>query len=251
MVGSLTISVPVAPAAPILNPDGSLNQVWHTFFVTLWTRTGGNSASLSPQLDQISQTQGALITRGPSVWQALIPAGPNLFLVANGAEIPGYRLIQSADLDNLAGQYPGAAAGIAAAPGNIGEFLSAQVTIGSAIPLTSGMSADVVTLALTPGDWDVWGTFVSVPAGGTTQSDIRAWINTASATDPNPPNMGAYAELQFGTTNPIGAGLNQTLAVGTIRQLANAGATVHLSANVTFASSTLGGAGFLGARRRH
>ena len=140
----------------------------------------------------------------------------------------------------LNGQYPGNTGNLGANPGNIGEYVSNSGSAG----LTSGLSADVASLTLLDGDWDVWGSFVSTPAGGTTQSEIRAWINTASATDPGAPNKGAYVTVQ----QTIGAGLSQCLPVGSIR--VEGGVTVYLTGNVTFAGSTLTGEGFIAARRR-
>ena len=146
----------------------------------------------------------------------------------------------TAQLAALNGQYPGNTGNLGANPGNIGEYVTNSGSAG----LTSGLAADVAHIDLIDGDWDVWGSFVSTPAGGTTQSQIRAWINTASATDPGAPNKGAYVTLQ----QTIGAGLSQCLPVGSIR--VEGGVTVYLTANVTFAGSTLTGEGFIAARRR-
>ena len=143
----------------------------------------------------------------------------------------------------LNGQYPGNTGNLGANPGNIGEYPTPGH--GTLVPFTvSGNSYDVAHINLLDGDWDVWGSFVSTPAGGTTQSEIRAWINTASATDPGAPNAGAYVTIQ----QSIGAGLSQCLPVGSIR--VEGGVTVYLTANVTFAGSTLTGGGFIAARRR-
>jgi hypothetical protein len=93
----------------------------------------------------------------------------------------------------LNGQYPGNTGNLGANPGNIGEYPTPGH--GTLVPFTiSGDSYDVAHIDLLDGDWDVWGSFVSTPAGGTTQSEIRAWINTASATDPGAPNSGALCD---------------------------------------------------------
>src|SRR5208337_3068853 len=148
----------------------------------------------------------------------------------------------TAQLAALNGQYPGNTGNLGANTGNIGEYLH---NAGSGVAFTiSGDSYDVAHIDLISGDWDVWGSFVSTPAGGTTQSEIRAWINTTTAADPGAPNSGAYVRIQ----QSIAAGLSQCLPVGSIR--VEGGVTVFLTANVTFAGSTLTGGGFLAARRR-
>lgn len=105
----------------------------------------------------------------------------------------------------------------------------------------------MTSINLTAGDWDVWANVGTAPAGGTTTSIIRAWINTASATDPGAPNAGAYVLEQ----QAIGAGLGQVMPVGMTRITVPAGPAqaVYLSAQVTFAVPTLGAYGSLQARR--
>jgi len=244
---------------------------WYQFFLLLYNRTGGAAGSVSLQLDSISTTVGSLLYRGLTAWDGLNPGIANQVLVM-GAEFPAwgnfnalqfgaqaansfiagpasgaaanptFRKVVPADLTSVGGQYPGNAGNLGANTGNIGEYLHAS---GSGVSfVSSGTSYDVAAIVLPDGDWDVWGSFVSTPAGGTTQSQIRAWINTASATDPGAPNNGAYVTVQ----QTIGAGLSQCLPVGSMR--IEGGVTVYLSANVTFAGSTLTGGGFIAARRR-
>src|SRR5580698_943592 len=57
----------------------------------------------------------------------------------------------------LLGQIPGSNAGTAASSGNIGEYLSTSVASASAILLSNGVATSVISLPLTAGDWDVWG----------------------------------------------------------------------------------------------
>jgi hypothetical protein len=44
-----------------------------------------------------------------------------------------------------------------AAAGDVGEYVSAQIALGSAISLSNGTPANVVSISLTAGDWDVSG----------------------------------------------------------------------------------------------
>src|SRR5262249_6297435 len=39
--------------------------------------------------------------------------------------------------------------------GNIGELLSSFIASGSAVSLTTGVAANITSILITPGDWDV------------------------------------------------------------------------------------------------
>lgn len=269
----MSIPAQSVPNVPMVDSAGLPTLPWYSFFLNLWQRTGAATGGTSAILDTITNVAGSILYRGTSLWQGLNPgahytvlrmgaADPewdlldgnsfgntvkNLFFASplGATGIPTFRQIANADLVPIAGQFPGTPTNDNAATGNIGEYLE---DAPAAIAMTSGAPADLATLVLTPGDWDVWGSVVSVPAGTTTQSDIKGWINSVSATDPGSPNKGAYTELQ--TT--IAAGLGQTLPVGSQRiSVPNTGnQNIYLSANITFATSTLQAQGFLAARRR-
>jgi hypothetical protein len=138
----------------------------------------------------------------------------------------------------------GVADGSNAAAGVVGEYLSSTVLIGSEVSLSSTTAADVTSLALTAGDWDVTGLVLFDKAGGTTVTLQETWIGTASATIPTLPNGGAYSRVEQANTG----GYSVTIPLST-RISVGAGQTIYLSAKATFASSTLKGYGFLGARR--
>lgn len=270
---NVTTGIPGVPTSPLVGAGGTPTPVWYQFFVTLFNRTGGALGSLSVQLDTISSALGSILYRANSGWVGLgigaagrvlkvvggLPtwsqldgasfanqAAASFFAAPSGA--PGqasFRLVASADLVSVAGQFPGTTSGGDASAGKVGEELTAEVDPGSAVSLVSGASKDICSRALTAGDWDVWATVGSAPAGGTTTSLIKAWLSTTSATDPGAPNSGAYLSLNL----PIGAGLGQVLPVGKIRISMSATTTVYLSTNMTFATSTMAAYGFLGARR--
>lgn len=263
------------PDQQIADASGKVTGPWYTFFLNLLNRSGGSAGNPSSILDGISDIPGSILFRASQFWQGLTAGSAGTVLISDGAGpewgmlsganfepqgqsdflagplvgtgTPGFRQVASADLGNVAGQFPGTTTNDNATASHVGEYLFTEVDIGAAVPMSSGIPIDIASRILTPGDWDVWATFVTNPAGTTTQSDIRAWISTTSATDPGPPNAGAYAELR----TAIAAGLSQTLAVGMRRvTVSSAGDQIaYLSANATFGTSTLSGYGFLGARR--
>ena len=264
---------PGVPQSRILRPNGDLDNQWFQFFNVLFQRTGGQSGSPTLILDNIGNTPGSLLYRAALAWLTLAPAAQyrvlrmgvsfpqwdaldgnsfgsqaaaKFFASPSGAPgIAAFRQLATADLSPIKGQFPGTATNDAAAAGNVGEFISSQIGSGAPVGLTSGAAADITSIALTPGDWDVWANVATAPNAATTASLIRSWINTASATDPGAPNNGAYLLQQ----QSFAAGLAQVAPVGRMRLSLNGNTTVYLSINVTFAVNTMGAYGFLGARR--
>jgi hypothetical protein len=129
-----------------------------------------------------------------------------------------------------------------AAAGQIGEFISSNIPGGSAISLTTNTGANITSISLTAGDWDLEG---NVAFGGTTTalSLAQGWINTVSATAPTTAAGYAISAL------PTGAGANANLPTGRLRISIAATTTVYLGTLALFASGTCLAYGFIGARR--
>ena len=269
------MATPGPPQAPIASPNGNVTPSWYAFFLSLLNSIGGVNTSTSVILDQITSSIGSILYRNSSNWEGLGPgaqytvlrmgnqfpewdildgnsfgAQENGFFFAgpaSGDAIPAFRLIATSDLNNTAGQYPEASSNNNASAGNIGEYIFSQIAIGSAVLLVTATAKDITHIQLTEGDWNVWGSLTTNPATTTTQANIQGWISETSATDPAPPNLGAYCQLN----TAIAAGLTQTLQTGMTRITVPSGSpvTVYLSTKVTFAVSTMTAYGFIGARR--
>lgn len=123
--------------------------------------------------------------------------------------------------------------------GSVGEYLSNSATGAS---LTTATPANVTTLTLTAGDWDVSGVITFVPAGTTTATTYQASTNTTSAT------LGALGSTTL-LQSSFAAGLNQTLIAPTNRVSVAGTTTVYLVAQASFATSTMTANGFIRARR--
>lgn len=130
--------------------------------------------------------------------------------------------------------------------GSVGEFVSSNVPSGSAVALTSNASANVTSISLTAGDWDVWGSVGIVTGGSTVVAGEQAAISTTSATLPTFPGGGG--QYFFPLTLPTGQGMLAPL--GTTRLSLASTTTVFLVAQFNFATSTCSAYGFIGARRR-
>jgi hypothetical protein len=140
------------------------------------------------------------------------------------------------------GQLPGETTTGSATAGNVGEFISATVLQGSAVSLTTGTPANITSISLTAGDWDVWGSIAIVPSS--TVTIYEGWISTTSAAVPTFPNNGAITLMQVAFSSAT----QQILPVGRERISISGTTTVFLSASMTFAG-TVSGYGFIGARR--
>lgn len=132
-----------------------------------------------------------------------------------------------------------------AAAGSIGEIIESTVLIGAAVSLTSTVIADVTTISLTAGDWDVWGLVALTVGGSTTMTTCAAWINTTSASSPTAPNSGKRCLYAINSL----AGQSVQVPAGFGRLSLSGTTTVYLSTNVAFAVSTCAAYGYIGARR--
>lgn len=133
-----------------------------------------------------------------------------------------------------------AAAGIGTAP------LTVTVDSGSAVSLTTGTAADVGFIDLTEGTWAVTGNASFFPNAATDMSILRAWISDVSATQPSPPNIGAFQQLVL----PFSTGSGQSLSAGAALFTVPTGTTrVYLGVRCTFAINTLSAGGHLSATR--
>lgn len=130
--------------------------------------------------------------------------------------------------------------------GSVGEFISANVALGSAVSLTASTAANVTSVSLTAGDWDCRGNVWFNPAGTTTSTNNQGWISTVSATLPTPPNSG----MQTGSTSAITVGSGgYGFQVGPGRLSLSGTTTVYLGAFSAFGTSTNAAYGFIGCRR--
>lgn len=117
-----------------------------------------------------------------------------------------------------------------------------QTASASGISLTSGVSANVTSVSLTAGDWDVSGTVQFSPAGTTTIQGIQAGISTTSSTLPAAPEVSfLFANFLTGS----GQGLNSPVT----RVNLGSTTTVYLVTQATFGVSTMTAAGIIRARR--
>lgn len=123
--------------------------------------------------------------------------------------------------------------------GSFGEYTSNSA---SGVSLTTTVAANVTSISLTAGDWDVSGTVTFVPAGSTTIAQIESGTSTTSATFGG---IGTFSLL----TLPFTTGQNDSLIAPPQRISIASTTTVFLVASANFGVSTMTANGFIRARR--
>jgi hypothetical protein len=129
--------------------------------------------------------------------------------------------------------------------GAVGEYVESTIASASKISLTNITGANVTSISLTAGDWDVWGNAYFDPAASTTFDLIISSISTVSATLPSRDtgNQSVLKVLDFGT------GIPSSVQPVPQRLSLSATTTVYLVVVCSFAVSTMHAFGTLRARR--
>lgn len=144
-----------------------------------------------------------------------------------------------------AGNIQGTATNDNATAGYIGEYVSSTIASGSAVSLTTNTTANVTSISLTAGDWDVTGV-VDFQYGATTSiTNLVGGSSTTSAT------LGArdtFFDFETAANVPT-ATADAAFVIPTTRISIAATTTVYLVAQATFTVSTLKAYGTIRARR--
>lgn len=184
----------------VLVTDGSGNP---SISSTLPAGLTATTSFTSPQFNMSGSTSGSVALKAPAIAGSntiTFPAGTTDFTSTGGTSqfvrqntLGGALTVvrpACADLSNGAvycsaaqGQLPGDTTNAVATAGNIGEIFSSTIVAGSAVVLSTGTPANVATITLTAGTWDI-SAQPAFTGGATTQATgIRASISTSSATE--------------------------------------------------------------------
>lgn len=128
--------------------------------------------------------------------------------------------------------------------GKVGQPITAQVLQGSAVSLTTATPANVTSISLTAGDWDVWGSITFTTGGTTVVTGLDAGINTTSA------SLGTFGQNYAYWNGSFPTGNAGTLAPPQQIITVSTTTTVYLVAQAAFTTSTCSAFGFIIARRR-
>ena len=135
-----------------------------------------------------------------------------------------------------------------AGTGYVGEYVSATRLISSPISMTTATPANITSITLTAGDWDVQGWIGTDGAAATLQKRLSVCTNTSSAT------MDYYSE---GYGDVTWAGSGDAIYVNGIgycpsptkRYSLSSTTTIYLVLTAVFTTSTCDGFGYITARR--
>ena len=127
--------------------------------------------------------------------------------------------------------------------GDVGESTTSLVASGSAVSLTTATGANVTSITLTAGDWDVSG-IVNVAFTSATHTGTTASFSTTTAT-PATDGTEGYTGLQLTITSAT-----TSIPVTEGRLSLSTSTTVYLTVKSTFSAGTAAAFGKITARRR-
>ena len=127
--------------------------------------------------------------------------------------------------------------------GSVGEFPTPTNLTG--VSLTTATPANVSSITLTAGDWEVSGTIVFLPAGSTAVTQIQGGLNAVSATLP----AITSGQLTLLQSTAFTTGGNESIPAPTARYSLASPTTIYLVAQAQFGTSTMTANGYIHARR--
>lgn len=152
----------------------------------------------------------------------------------------------SAMMPNTVAGIAGTTLADSANAGSVGEVISSNVLLASAVTLANATAKTVTSIVLTAGDWDVWGeVWIVTGTGGATI--LQAGINTVANTNATDSAIGTARVLLVLAFAPSAT---QVLTPRPARVNLSATTTYYLIAQANFPSGTTTAHGNIIARRR-
>jgi hypothetical protein len=150
----------------------------------------------------------------------------------------------------ILGQIPGIATSTTALAGMIGEFATANLSSAGGRALSNGIGTGVIGVALTAGDWEVFGQAFFTPGPLSVLTGAVASISTtAGSSGAGFPGLISGQQTQLGLGAGLTGGIDTGISVGPTRISLSATATAFLNASLSFAVSTAAAYGVIQARR--
>lgn len=143
------------------------------------------------------------------------------------------------------GQLPGETSTGSATAGNVGEIIQSNIPVGSAVSLTSTTPANITSISLTAGDWDVSLNASINPGATTSVTAILASISQTSATR-DTTTGGAASDQRFAAVVPASP---MNTVVGPLRISLASPTTIYAVVQSNFTVSTNAAYGIIRARR--
>lgn len=134
--------------------------------------------------------------------------------------------------------------GSAASAGYVGELISSIVLQASAVTQASNGASNVTSIALTAGDWDIWGN-ASLVTAGSAPVGFFAWVSSSSATLPEFSLRSGFNSTA--TAISVGTGFSAPMLPFNVGA---GGSTIYLSSYLANTSGAGTVCGRIYARRR-
>lgn len=134
--------------------------------------------------------------------------------------------------------------------GIVGEFITSNIPVGSAVSLTNNIVTNVTSISLTAGDWDIEGS-IDFALVGVTATQLVCGASLTSATLPTQSGGGGLGTDAWVNLPLTLAGVTSTIVSNfpSTRVSINATTTVFLIAQIGFSLGTVTGYGSIRARR--
>lgn len=130
--------------------------------------------------------------------------------------------------------------------GSLGEYVEAQLNLGSAISLTTNVQIDACSVSLTPGEWDVNGVVGVRTFTGAVLTQFRGSVSNTSATMLATPQN---TTMRYPASFTPGNGIAFSVPVPKIRFVVTSTTTIYLVVDAVFSGGSVSGYGRLSARR--
>lgn len=142
---------------------------------------------------------------------------------------------------NTISPFLGTVAADNAPAGTYGEYVESVIASGSAVSLTDATTANITSISLTAGDWDVEGN-VNLLGTGATFTAGASGINTTTATLPT------TGKANF-VDGDLTGNFTEGMSLSRVRVNVSSTTTVYLVGRATFSAGTVTGYGAITARR--
>jgi hypothetical protein len=213
---------------------------------TLSVSANGGATTLTSLTVTGSSNFNAVTVSGSASFNGNINANGNFIMTASAnAAFTGNVTVSGAA--KLAGKndIAGTTTNDNAPAGYIGEYVSSIIT--SPASLSNNTNANLTTISLTPGDWDVWAEVQFLGAASTTMRLIECGINTASGSITTQP--GFFGSIGASDSTIWVSNVQTTVKCGPTRVTLTGTTTYYINALAQFGTSTCTMQGGIFARR--
>lgn len=204
--------------------------------------SNGTDFTLVSAVSCTNQVMTALSASGSGTCSSV----SNAMLSNSAVTISGHSLSLGGSLSLVSGDVTGTTTNDNASSGKLGEY--AETVISTPVSLTTSTQANVGSLSLTAGDWEVSGVIDYYGDSSTIVTTAISGISTTSATLPSDPTTARVDSVFPGSFAPFATNL-VSIPIGPTRISIASTTTVYLIADLFFTTSTAQATGHIRARR--